>query len=390
MALYEFKEDDTFFNIMKTHPLVEFLIYSGNVYYKNREHPAGSFGDNLLGVPNGHVSLYEMNVDRDATTAPLIYPFITKDGTGGSFSTTSTTEFNSSFAYGDVLTGSYPLSASITRYYYNTSTRDRIDALQNVLNYHTRLSPHYAYTSSFGDKETQDINLISIPSIFYGANLQKGNVSLKYYLTGTLIGELRDENKNGELVQIGPSGSTGSGSVAGVVLYDEGFILLTGSWTLNPETLDYISDPTDKQASKWLYFGVGTNDGTTPDLTITSASYIFEFKGTEEIPTLTMLAHAPAGELGFSNNPTFINSSSLINLNDYQTSSVSFISPTLEIKNTVSSSYSDPTGSFNKQVFITKIALYDDDKNLIGIASVARPIRKREEDEYTFKLRLDL
>ena len=103
-----------------------------------------------------------------------------------------------------------------------------------------------------------------------------------------------------------------------------------------------------------------------------------------------MLAHAPAGELGFSNNPTFINSSSLINLNDYQTSSVSFISPTLEIKNTVSSSYSDPTGSFNKQVFITKIALYDDDKNLIGIASVARPIRKREEDEYTFKLRLDL
>lgn len=390
MALYEFKEDDLFFNVMKTHPLVEFLIYSGNVYYKNIEHPSGSFTDNVPGVPTGYVSLYEINVDRSSTNAPLVYPFITKDGTGGSFSTISLTEFNSSFAYGDTLTGSYPLSASITRYYYNTSTRTKIAALENVLNYHKRLSPHYAFTSSFGDKEAQTINLISIPNIFYGSCLQKGKVSLKYYLTGTLIGELSDQNNNGELIQIGPDGSTGSGSVAGVVLYDEGFILLTGSWTLNPETLDYISDPTDPQASSWLYFGVGANDGTTPDTSITSASYIFSFNGTESIPTLTMLAHAPAGELGFSNNATFIDSGSLENLTDFQTSSVAFVSPTLRIKNTVSSSYSDPTGSFNKQVFITKVAIYDEDKNLIGIASVARPVRKREQDEYTFKLKLDL
>ena len=60
-----------------------------------------------------------------------------------------------------------------------------------------------------------------------------------------------------------------------------------------------------------------------------------------------------------------------------------------EIKNIVSSSFADPTGSFEKQVYISKIGLYDKDRNLIGIAKLATPVRKREIDSYTFKLKLD-
>ena len=51
--------------------------------------------------------------------------------------------------------------------------------------------------------------------------------------------------------------------------------------------------------------------------------------------------------------------------------------------------YTEETGSFKKETYISKIAIYDEDKNLIGIAKVATPVRKRENDQFTFKLILD-
>jgi len=63
--------------------------------------------------------------------------------------------------------------------------------------------------------------------------------------------------------------------------------------------------------------------------------------------------------------------------------------PAMLIKNVVSSSFSDQTGSFQKQTYISKVGVYDEEKNLIAIAKLATPVRKREVDELTFKLRLD-
>ena len=62
----------------------------------------------------------------------------------------------------------------------------------------------------------------------------------------------------------------------------------------------------------------------------------------------------------------------------------------IEIKNTVSSSYNDPTGSFMKTTYISQIGIYDDERNLIAIAKLAKPVKKIEERELTFKLKLDL
>ena len=45
---------------------------------------------------------------------------------------------------------------------------------------------------------------------------------------------------------------------------------------------------------------------------------------------------------------------------------------------------------YQKQVFISKIGIYDKDKNLIPIAKLAKPVRKTEDLEYTFKLKYDL
>ena len=61
----------------------------------------------------------------------------------------------------------------------------------------------------------------------------------------------------------------------------------------------------------------------------------------------------------------------------------------MRIKNATSSSYADPTGSFKKTTYISKIGLFDEDKNLIGIATLATPVKKTEERELTFKLKLD-
>jgi hypothetical protein len=98
--------------------------------------------------------------------------------------------------------------------------------------------------------------------------------------------------------------------------------------------------------------------------------------------------NAPKNELNNSNNPTFISySTSSMNI----TSSTIFKQPdNMEIKNTVYSEYADPTGSFEKHTYITKINVYDENKNLIGIAKLAKPVKKTEGRDLTFKIKLDL
>ena len=51
---------------------------------------------------------------------------------------------------------------------------------------------------------------------------------------------------------------------------------------------------------------------------------------------------------------------------------------------------SAPPPPFEKTVFINKIGIYDENKNLIAVAKLAKPVRKRDSDDLTFKLKLDL
>ena len=43
--------------------------------------------------------------------------------------------------------------------------------------------------------------------------------------------------------------------------------------------------------------------------------------------------------------------------------------------------------SFKKTTYISSIGIYDENKNLIGIAKVATPVKKTEDREFTFKLK---
>jgi hypothetical protein len=325
-------------------------------------------------------------------------------------------------------------------------------ALRTAMDSYINLSPYYAYSSSVlpapnlagvdgyrtlgsrevclehdegepigsncGGKYRQDsgpttvpVGLLSIPSIFYGSSIRKGSVNLRTYISGTLVGELRDLRRNGELIQVGPTGSVGTGSVAGVVLYNEGFIVLTGSWSLDATGL--VVDPgdgvqeyyggTDSGSTdnpRWIYFAQGILSGSSksdrvldgsyiyPGISTRSSSYYLRFQGTTKTPVLTMMAHAKKNALNHSNNPTYVeyNKPHL-----FSTGSMSYIeNDEFPIKNTVSSSYNTPTGSFKKTTYITKIGIYDEQKNLIGIASLANPVKKTEDRNFTFKLKLDI
>ena len=437
---------------MRSYPHNTFFIYSSSVYYDHRPIESGSFSDDILSASGG-ISLFEYNVDRAGTTTfisessgdprnvfnpgglnPPIVPYVVKnigsknylkssprsrtltEGPKDSSQITASGPMQEVFddysrvAGGSHLTGSsYVMSSSITRELMETAgdvgpladirkkpAYRHYYALRNSLDFYGTRSPHYLVNFSDDDigtwnKDEQDINLISIPKIFYGSRIKHGSMSLKFYITGTLVGELQDTKYNGELIQVGPEGSNGSGSVAGVALYEEGLVLLTGSWGLC-EPISLKSGSADVSGS-WIYFGAGAKDGVRNETGNVSASYgsasfDLSFKGHTETQVLTMYAHARRGEVNYSNNPTFLefgqnktflSSSKLYIENDNQT-----------IKNTVSSSYSGQTADFERQVYISRVAIYDEDKKLIGVATLSNPILKKEAQDLSFKLKIDI
>ena len=406
MPYYKFKENDILVNRIKAYPKVEFFIYSGSIYYNNRTFETGSFENVVLHMTGGDIayghpgiSLYELNVDRPEGS--MIHSFLPKGGSRASFKTVTTGAFadTTQYVFGDVLNFPYPLSSSISRVLHpensSVSSRKHIYALKNTLNYYKKNSTHYAFSSSDGHLHTRDlasasINMISVPSIFYGSSIKPGTVDLNFYITGTLVGKLQDESKNGELIQTLPTGSNGTGSVAGIILYKEGIILLTSSLSLDNNTSERYLPGQSATNPSWVYFAAtgSKTQGAAAHTKLPSSSFGIKFSGSNTVTTMTAHAHAPRMHLNYTNNPTYIK---------YIHSSASAVSgrrffrdPEVFVKNIVSGAYPDPSASFMKQTYISKIGIYDEQKNLIAIAKLANPIRKREIDDLTFKLKLDI
>tara|TARA_Y100000593_G_scaffold77699_1_gene143947 strand:+ start:2521 stop:3753 length:1233 start_codon:yes stop_codon:yes gene_type:complete len=410
MSYYKFNRNDVFTNTLKTYPSVKFVVYSGSSFYNNTPNIAGKFTDPIRLTDAGNVSLFELNIDRVSssnnrsigpTTVPeqtvydngLIYPYVIKNGSRISFRTSTAAAFNNS-NYGDIMLGvAYPYTSSISKEFYDTTTSrassnplpgagyvSHIRALKNTINHYGYISPHFAYSSSALERNFDDnqLGLVSIPTIFYGSEIKKGTIDLKYYYTGTLASRVVDKNQDGVLYSIY---GADSGSVVGIALYNEGFLILTGTTALNGNT-DTYKPATDNP--KWIYFAQSVS-GT---ITAPSSSYVMAMSGTSYTQTLTMFATAPKGELNQSNNPTFVEYST----GDFvQTGSKQYKEVTnRQIKNVVSSAYADPTGSFEKTTYISKIGVYDKNKNLIGLAKLATPMRKTAARDFTFKIKVDI
>ena len=433
MPLYKFGAGDVFYNQIKTHPSSSFYIYSGSVYYRNKATEPGSFAANATNVPVGHVSLFELNIDRaangDATAVVgpsssvnptfnvkdtgFAYPFVYKGVQDLAFKGVKRNNYIHDYDVGAVITGSYMMSASLTRLMFkNTalfnSTNIYGAALKNSLDYARRHGDHYKFASG---ADADSTTVINIPSVFYGSEIKKGTVDLKYYISGTLVARARDTNYNGALIQSSGGvdfASAMDGTTVGVVLYKEGIIVLTASHKLTADTVSFQSygnrDNTEVSAvdnltqTQWIHYGLMLPQGSGSALVYdhagqlnfaNSASFELDFAGTHNVPNVTMLAHANRGELNYSNNPTYIKHGQTTTYNPV-TGTMFYGERELDIKNIHSASYADPTGSLKKTTYITKVGIYDEKKNLIGIASVAKPVKKTEERDLTFKLKLDI
>ena len=106
-----------------------------------------------------------------------------------------------------------------------------------------------------------------------------------------------------------------------------------------------------------------------------------------------MMARAPKNKLNHSNNPTYIEHSSSWDASgsvDTITGSTIYKEyEKQEINNIAYSEYNSITGSYKKTTFITQIKIYDDQMNCIGIAKLAKPVKKTPERDFTFKLKVD-
>jgi len=444
MALYKFDDNDVFINKMIAYPEFNFVIYYDNsaveaedpyvkskVIINSSPSVSGSNNANVTHVDENFLSLYESNINRPSgsvgikfldtgnsnptdnpdlyndageprivgvrhsesdPTGSLIRKFLTRDGPKNAFKQTET-DYNVLFDPGDTIISNNNLSASIfIEHYQQNSARPFVAGLKNSLNHYSYLSPHYQFNSTmFGDKATQEICFINIPSIFYGKGIKKGSVVLNYYITGTLVATAKDQGKNGQMIQTGPYASNGSGSTVGVVLYKEGCILLNATHQIgNNNSIKYSGSAT-AGVNKWTHFGSAAHRTFSPETytNIGSASFSIDYQGETSTTTMLMMAHAKYGELNYSNNPTFVDKSG----NSYRafiSSSNTYKETPDTIKNVTDTNLVDFTPKQKKETYISKVAIYDDDRNLIGIAKLATPVRKTEDRQYIFKLKLDI
>lgn len=389
--LKQFSDNDVFTNQIETHPRFNWFIYGSEVILNGASAMSGAHS-RINGVPTGFVSLGEENVDRQA--GDLIYPFVAKSSQRHGFRSISSNSYNA-YSYGDVMSSSYPLSASIMfEHFYSTGDdRKRLKAIRNALNFSAIKSKHFYYSSSLANKETQNMAMLQIPTILYGSGIKKGSVNLKFFVTGALQAHLNDYRKNGELVQIGPHGSNGSGSVAGVAMYKEGFILLTGSWALNSGWKEAYNGSTSDNP-RWYYYGCNCGADNEKiagrDIVTNNVSFTLDYEGTQMVSTMTMFAHAREGECNYSNNPTFVKFDDVPKTSASWGETQYLENDNVAICNTVKTNYDDVTGSFSKQTWISGINVWDENKNLIMVAKLAQPLLKKESRNLVVKMRVDI
>jgi hypothetical protein len=218
----------------------------------------------------------------------------------------------------------------------------------------TRVTGTY-WSSDSGD--VHRLRVFHIPQAFYGRNIVPNSVRItdrtwsdpKLGLVRTLI----DDGRGGLFL----SGSAASASLnlsigesstpsyrgvewnkVGNVFYEQGLIVIK-----DPALMDF---------------------GHAPDALTSHPNDLvqLEFRGQSRIPVKTVVARIDRGELNCSLNPTY-----------YRTQEDGY----REIRH--------PSGN----LYVTTVGLYNSDRELVGIARLAEPLRVRPRDRLAIKIRMD-
>ena len=404
----KFEENDIISNTVVANPRYKFSFFNG-VAYVNDQVDNGVYTTSLTNQ-TGTIIVNDLNIiantarhvlvsDLDKTynktgdiSSPVQGParitfemkrdFIKKSSVGG-YEPIYTTGFGS------------PATSSIAKFF----------SLKNSIDHRENRAPAFNFSSYFTrtlnlkadtieGELLQDINMLSIDNIFYGSMIKPGSISLEFYKSGSLLAKAQDTTKTGELVEQTNS-TIGTGTVVGFALYEEGVIVLTNTDSLGGGQ-EYYQQPTASAGSavlddpKWIHFGSYINVEGAAGTAITGSSYVVDLQGTVTRPTLTMFAYAPKNHLNWSNNPTYLDASTKANYINNTSSYYYEESSKVKVKNVVSSSFSTYSASFQPTTYIKTVGVYDEDRNLIAVAKVANPVKKTTEQDYTFKLKLDL
>jgi hypothetical protein len=221
--------------------------------------------------------------------------------------------------------------------------------------------PSFIPTLRKANLNISDLRLVHVPSMFYGRQIDPGSVRIMdgvynkrhivrvlnddgrgtLYISGSMTRDLSGEEYQGERRR-----------KVGNVFYTEGLIVLT-----DPSLYDVF----DSGSIFWQP-SVSVS-GVFGDL------FSVDFKGQGKINTKTFNCRVPSAQVNASNNPTF--------------------------------SYLDDRGTVSTDddrllvarddgtTYITSIGLYNEDKQLVAVAKIAQPIRKREKDRENIRLKFD-
>jgi hypothetical protein len=228
-----------------------------------------------------------------------------------------------------------PFSASVEMItaFSGGSNKELFQSILNLYSYYSTINMDY--TASFGSPEQSPnrFKIITIPEIYYDREIKSGSFSASDPTNGFYLYD------NGRGVIVNELGET-----KGNIFYSEGLVVLK-----DDEMVDI--------------FGLTLDIAPEPETWIRTW-----FKGTHKIPVKIIRCRAPAGTLNCSTNTTFFtntNSLSASNRNE----------------NTVIMQ--------NNTTYITKVGLYNDDYELVAVASLAHPIKKEESQDLQIRLRWD-
>jgi len=394
MSFKSFEKKDLVYNTVLTKPEINYIVHSGSVYYQEEKNLQGDFSNTIKHISQGEVSLHELNINRPSGS--MVHGFIEKTSTRHAYRTVSTSQFDdlSMFAYGSTMTQSYPVTSSLSRIYIPSgpifssslglphSNKKYIVALNNPL----KTQVPFNYHNNYDQIKQSELNLICIPGIVYGSKLERGTINLKYHLTGALLAEAADIKKDGRLIQT--SGST-SGQTVGTILYNQGIIMLHSSSSLHSSYTDYFYSNSSLSSPSWNNFGTGVRQVGTAiaHKNIASSSYTITANGVNKIPSLTMYAYAEKSEENYSLNPTYLE---YLSSSNYSFSGSHYVERRRNIKKINKSLYKEYEEEYDGETYISKVGIYDKNKNLIAVVSLANPIKKVEKKDFMIKMSIDL
>lgn len=201
-------------------------------------------------------------------------------------------------------------------------------AIELLYAFHENYNPAYQFSTA----SYPDIYLLHIPSMYYDRQIATGTISITdYTVSGTL--HFNDDGRGRLLL-------SGTKEQWGAVFYVEGLIVFT------PPAV----------SSSYIPGG-----GLYDEDTVTNQKIRLQFSGSHPIITKTFMCRIHESECNCSRNPTW----------------------SVDVSGTRFRSGTDNT------TYISSVGLYNEDYELVAVAKLAQPIRKREQDRLDIRLRMD-